>query len=39
MAGPSDIEIRPLWEAEDFEPKLAARVGKIGAKSGGRRKA
>ena len=26
MPGPSDIEIRPFWEAEDFEPEIAAEV-------------
>ncbi len=24
MKGPSDIEIRPLWEPEDFGPEIAA---------------
>ncbi|MBP9147111.1 MAG: YciI family protein [Thermoanaerobaculia bacterium] len=26
MPGPSDLEIRPLWEAEDFGPEIAAEV-------------
>jgi hypothetical protein len=26
MPGPSDLEIRPLWEAEDFGPEIAAGV-------------
>jgi hypothetical protein len=26
MPGPSDLEIRPLWEAEDFGPGIAAGV-------------
>jgi len=26
MPGPSDLEIRPLWEAEDFSPEIAAEV-------------
>jgi hypothetical protein len=26
MPGPSDLEIRPLWEAEDFGPDIAAEV-------------
>ena len=26
MPGPSDLEIRPLWEAEDFGPDIAAGV-------------
>jgi hypothetical protein len=25
MPGPSDLEIRPLWEPEDFGPEIAAR--------------
>jgi hypothetical protein len=25
MAGPSDLEIRPLYESEDFPPEVAAR--------------
>jgi hypothetical protein len=26
MPGPSDLEIRPIWEAEDFSPEVAAGV-------------
>ncbi len=26
MPGPSDLEIRPLWEAEDFGPEIASGV-------------
>ena len=26
MPGPSDLEIRPFWEAEDFGPEIAAAV-------------
>ena len=26
MPGPSDLEIRPLWEAEEFSPEIAADV-------------
>jgi len=26
MPGPSDLEIRPIWEAEDFGPAIAAGV-------------
>jgi hypothetical protein len=26
MPGPSDLEIRPIWEAEDFGPEIAAQV-------------
>ena len=26
MPGPSDLEIRPLWEGEDFGPEIAAGV-------------
>jgi hypothetical protein len=26
MPGPSDLEIRPLWEAEDFVPEVSARL-------------
>src|SRR4051812_31736300 len=25
MSGPSDLEIRPLYESEDFPPKIAAK--------------
>jgi hypothetical protein len=26
MPGPSDLEIRPFWESEDFDPEIAAQV-------------
>jgi len=26
MPGPSDLEIRPIWEGEDFGPEIAAEV-------------
>ena len=26
MPGPSDLEIRPLWEPEDFDPEIVAQV-------------
>ena len=26
MSGPSDVEIRPLWEPEDFDPEIVAQV-------------
>jgi len=26
MPGPSDLEIRPIWEAEEFSPEIAAQV-------------
>jgi hypothetical protein len=26
MPGPSDVEIRPFWEREDFDPGIAAQV-------------
>jgi hypothetical protein len=26
MAGPSEVEIRPLWEPEDFDPEIVAQV-------------
>lgn len=32
MPGPSDLEIRPLWEPEDFGPKIAAEVNELQAK-------
>ena len=32
MRGPSDLEIRPLWEAEDFGPAVAAQVNELQAK-------
>ncbi|MBP9143530.1 MAG: YciI family protein [Thermoanaerobaculia bacterium] len=37
MPGPSDLEIRPFWEAEDFGPEIAAEVNaqreKLGKRS------
>ena len=33
MPGPSDLEIRPLWEAEDFGPEIAARVNTLREKT------
>ena len=30
MPGPSDLEIRPIWESEDFGPEIAARVLRSG---------
>ena len=32
MPGPSDLEIRPFWEAEDFSPEIAAAVSELRAK-------
>ncbi len=32
MPGPSDLEIRPIWEAEDFGPEFAAGVTERRAK-------
>src|ERR1051326_1374114 len=32
MSGPSDIEIRPIWEAEEFGPEIAAGVNEQRAK-------
>jgi hypothetical protein len=25
-SGPSEVEIRPLWEPEDFDPEIVAQV-------------
>ena len=33
MPGPSDLEIRPIWEAEDFGPEIAAGVNELRAKT------
>jgi hypothetical protein len=33
MPGPSDLEIRPFWEAEDFGPEIAARVNALHEKT------
>ena len=32
MPGPSDLEIRPLWETEDFGPAIAAQENELRAK-------
>jgi len=32
MPGPSDLEIRPIWESEDFGPKIEAGVKELRAK-------
>jgi hypothetical protein len=32
MLGPSDLEIRPLWESEDFGPEIAAQENELRAK-------
>ena len=37
MPGPSDLEIRPLWEPEDFGPKIEAEVKAQQAKLAGGR--
>jgi hypothetical protein len=29
MPGPSDLEIRPLWESEDFGPQIAAEENRL----------
>jgi hypothetical protein len=29
MPGPSDLEIRPFWEPEDFDPEIAAQVNPL----------
>src|SRR3954449_11057464 len=34
MPGPSDLEIRPIWEAEDFGPEIAAGVNEVRATGG-----
>lgn len=31
MPGPSDLEIRPLWESEDFGPEVAAHENELRA--------
>jgi hypothetical protein len=36
MPGPSELEIRPLWEAEDFSPEVAAAVHEQQEKLAGR---
>jgi hypothetical protein len=32
MPGPSDLEIRPIWEPEDFGPEIAAEVNELRGK-------
>ena len=32
MPGPSDLEIRPIWEPEEFGPEIAAGVNELRAK-------
>ena len=32
MPGPSDLEVRPIWESEDFGPEIAAEVNELRAK-------
>jgi hypothetical protein len=34
MSGPSDLEIRPLWEPEDFDPETAAQWNALREKAG-----
>ena len=33
MPGPSDLEIRPIWESEDFGPEIAAKENVIRAEA------
>ena len=33
MPGPSDLEIRPVWESEDFGPEIAARENALREKT------
>jgi hypothetical protein len=33
MPGPSDLEIRPLWESEDFGPQIARQVDALREKT------
>ncbi len=32
MPGPSDLEIRPIWESEDFGPEIAAQDNELRAR-------
>jgi len=32
MPGPSDLEIRPLWEPTDFGPEIAAQENELRAR-------
>jgi hypothetical protein len=34
MPGPSDLEIRPIWEPEDFGPGIASEVNELRARIG-----
>jgi hypothetical protein len=34
MPGPSDLEIRPIWEPEDFGPQIAAEENELRARIG-----
>ncbi len=34
MPGPSDLEIRPLWESEDFGPEIAAKENELRERMG-----
>ena len=38
MPGPSDLEIRPFWESEDFGPEIAAQVNALREKTAKRGK-
>ena len=38
MPGPSDLEIRPLWESEDFGPEIATQVNALREKTAKRGK-
>ena len=33
MPGPSELEIRPIWEPEDFSPEIAAEMNELRAKA------
>jgi hypothetical protein len=32
MPGPSVLEIRPIWESEDFGPEIAAQANELRAR-------
>ena len=38
MPGPSDLEIRPFWESDDFGPEIAAQVNALREKTAKRGK-
>jgi hypothetical protein len=38
MPGPSDLEIRPIWESADFGPEIAAREEALRAEIANRTK-